>query len=179
MTVCDLAAITKPWEVEKRVAELVSSEFFEQGDIEREKLKITPIVSEIVSYILYSYNTYKCSVKFNFDGILFFFVESKVNHLKWKLHWNVIIFFQDIMNREKEDQLPLMQVGFIDSICLPIYEVSIKSTIFFTISKTAFRKFVFIHRIKKIQMYLNQADTVAIYSYIEVSSSIQGSFFLE
>lgn len=27
------------------------------------------------------------------------------------------------MNREKEDQLPLMQVGFIDSICLPIYEV--------------------------------------------------------
>lgn len=27
------------------------------------------------------------------------------------------------MNREKEDQLPLMQVGFIDSICMPIYEV--------------------------------------------------------
>lgn len=27
------------------------------------------------------------------------------------------------MNREKEDQLPLMQVGFIDSICLPVYEV--------------------------------------------------------
>lgn len=45
MTVCDLAAITKPWEVEKRVAELVSSEFFEQGDIEREELNITPIVS--------------------------------------------------------------------------------------------------------------------------------------
>ncbi|KAF5274667.1 hypothetical protein FQA39_LY18714 [Lamprigera yunnana] len=51
--------------------ELVSSEFFEQGDIERQELNITPI---------------------------------------------------DIMNREKEDQLPLMQVGFIDSICLPIYE---------------------------------------------------------
>lgn len=45
MTVCDLAAITKPWDVEKRVAELVSSEFFEQGDIEREELNITPIVS--------------------------------------------------------------------------------------------------------------------------------------
>lgn len=29
------------------------------------------------------------------------------------------------MNREKEDQLPMMQVGFIDSICLPIYEVNI------------------------------------------------------
>lgn len=28
------------------------------------------------------------------------------------------------MNREKEDQLPLMQVGFIDSICMPIYEVN-------------------------------------------------------
>lgn len=74
MTVCDLSAITKPWEIEKRVADLVSSEFFEQGDMERQELNITPI---------------------------------------------------DIMNREKEDQLPMMQVGFIDSICLPIYEVSL------------------------------------------------------
>lgn len=45
MTVCDLSAITKPWEIEKRVAELVSSEFFEQGDMERQELNITPIVS--------------------------------------------------------------------------------------------------------------------------------------
>lgn len=45
MTVCDLAAITKPWDVEKRVAELVSSEFFEQGDMEREEFNITPIVT--------------------------------------------------------------------------------------------------------------------------------------
>ncbi|GIY28841.1 dual 3',5'-cyclic-AMP and -GMP phosphodiesterase 11 [Caerostris darwini] len=29
---------------------------------------------------------------------------------------------QDMMNRDKRDKLPLMQVGFIDSICLPIYE---------------------------------------------------------
>lgn len=27
------------------------------------------------------------------------------------------------MNREKEEQLPMMQVNFIDTICLPIYEV--------------------------------------------------------
>ncbi|XP_055920865.1 dual 3',5'-cyclic-AMP and -GMP phosphodiesterase 11-like isoform X3 [Eupeodes corollae] len=71
MTVCDLSAITKPWEIEKRVADLVSSEFFEQGDMEKQELNITPI---------------------------------------------------DLMNREKEDELPMMQVGFIDSICLPIYE---------------------------------------------------------
>lgn len=45
MTVCDLSAITKPWEIEKRVADLVSSEFFEQGDMERQELNITPIVS--------------------------------------------------------------------------------------------------------------------------------------
>jgi dual 3',5'-cyclic-AMP and -GMP phosphodiesterase 11 len=44
MTVCDLAAITKPWDIEKRVADLVSSEFFEQGDMERQELNITPIV---------------------------------------------------------------------------------------------------------------------------------------
>lgn len=51
MTVCDLAAITKPWEIEKRVAELVSNEFFQQGDMERRKLNITPIVSTISSSI--------------------------------------------------------------------------------------------------------------------------------
>ncbi|XP_045025389.1 dual 3',5'-cyclic-AMP and -GMP phosphodiesterase 11 isoform X4 [Daphnia magna] len=71
MTACDVAAITKPWEVQWKVADLVANEFFEQGDIERRELKITPI---------------------------------------------------DMMNREKKDQLPAMQVGFIDSICLPVYD---------------------------------------------------------
>lgn len=28
------------------------------------------------------------------------------------------------MDREKKDELPKMQVGFIDAICLPIYKVS-------------------------------------------------------
>lgn len=45
MTACDLAAITKPWEIQYSVAHLVASEFFEQGDIEREKLNEQPIVS--------------------------------------------------------------------------------------------------------------------------------------
>ncbi|XP_041982222.1 dual 3',5'-cyclic-AMP and -GMP phosphodiesterase 11-like isoform X2 [Aricia agestis] len=71
MTACDLAAITKPWPVERRVAALVAGEFFRQGDLERHNLNLTPI---------------------------------------------------DIMNRDKEDQLPAMQVKFIDTICLPIYE---------------------------------------------------------
>ncbi|RVE52368.1 hypothetical protein evm_003006 [Chilo suppressalis] len=71
MTACDLAAITKPWPVERRVAALVAGEFFRQGDLERQNLNLTPI---------------------------------------------------DIMNRDKEDELPAMQVKFIDTICLPIYE---------------------------------------------------------
>jgi len=71
MTACDVAAITKPWDVQWKVADLVANEFFEQGDIERRELNITPI---------------------------------------------------DMMNREKKDQLPAMQVGFIDSICLPVYD---------------------------------------------------------
>lgn len=29
----------------------------------------------------------------------------------------------DMMNREKRDLLPIMQVGFIDSICEPVYRV--------------------------------------------------------
>ncbi|XP_071952121.1 dual 3',5'-cyclic-AMP and -GMP phosphodiesterase 11-like isoform X2 [Antedon mediterranea] len=41
MTACDVSAISKPWEVQKEVAELVSGEFFEQGDLER-KLNVEP-----------------------------------------------------------------------------------------------------------------------------------------
>jgi len=45
MTACDVAAITKPWEIQKDVAQLVANEFFEQGDLERFKLHQEPIVS--------------------------------------------------------------------------------------------------------------------------------------
>uniref|UniRef100_A0A3B4CSD2 Phosphodiesterase n=1 Tax=Pygocentrus nattereri TaxID=42514 RepID=A0A3B4CSD2_PYGNA len=43
MTACDISAITKPWPVQKRIAELVATEFFEQGDKERRELNIEPI----------------------------------------------------------------------------------------------------------------------------------------
>lgn len=42
MTSCDLSAICKPWHIQKRVAELVASEFFEQGDMEK-SMQQTPI----------------------------------------------------------------------------------------------------------------------------------------
>ena len=45
MTACDVAAIAKPWEIQHTVAYLVADEFFEQGDIERNKLGEEPIVS--------------------------------------------------------------------------------------------------------------------------------------
>ncbi|CAH1793422.1 unnamed protein product [Owenia fusiformis] len=75
MTACDVSAISKPWEVQKNVAKLVADEFFEQGDREKEELKIKPV---------------------------------------------------DMMDRDKKDRLPEMQVGFIDSICLPVYQALVK-----------------------------------------------------
>lgn len=35
--------------------------------------------------------------------------------------------FQAMMDREKKDELPQMQVEFIDVICLPLYKVSTPS----------------------------------------------------
>ncbi|XP_064603088.1 cGMP-specific 3',5'-cyclic phosphodiesterase-like isoform X2 [Liolophura sinensis] len=72
MTACDVAAICKPWEIQKKIAHLVAGEFFEQGDIEKEKLKQQPIA---------------------------------------------------MMDRNKKDELPKMQVGFIDAICIPVYQM--------------------------------------------------------
>uniref|UniRef100_A0A8D2INK4 Phosphodiesterase 6B n=1 Tax=Varanus komodoensis TaxID=61221 RepID=A0A8D2INK4_VARKO len=43
MTACDLSAITKPWEIQSKVALLVAAEFWEQGDMERSILQQQPI----------------------------------------------------------------------------------------------------------------------------------------
>ncbi|CAF3453023.1 unnamed protein product [Rotaria sp. Silwood1] len=72
MTACDVAAICKPWEMQQVIAKLVATEFFQQGDIERNQLHVEPI---------------------------------------------------PMMDRDKKDELPKMQVGFIDSICLPVYKM--------------------------------------------------------
>uniref|UniRef100_A0A087Y8K0 Phosphodiesterase 11a n=1 Tax=Poecilia formosa TaxID=48698 RepID=A0A087Y8K0_POEFO len=76
MTACDLGAVTKPWEISrKQVAELVTSEFFEQGDRERLELKLTPSA---------------------------------------------------IFDRNRKDELPGLQLEWIDGICSPLYETLVK-----------------------------------------------------
>ncbi|ODM93439.1 cGMP-specific 3',5'-cyclic phosphodiesterase [Orchesella cincta] len=65
MTGCDVAAISKPWEIQHKIAKLVADEFFDQGDLEKEQLNQKP----------------------------------------------------------QKDELPKMQLSFIDEICLPLYKV--------------------------------------------------------
>ncbi|KAG1954609.1 cone cGMP-specific 3',5'-cyclic phosphodiesterase subunit alpha' [Pimephales promelas] len=71
MTGCDLSAITKPWEVQSKVALMVAAEFWEQGDLERTVLDQQPI---------------------------------------------------PMMDRNKSDELPKMQCGFIDFVCAFVYK---------------------------------------------------------
>ncbi|XP_054168648.1 cGMP-specific 3',5'-cyclic phosphodiesterase-like [Oppia nitens] len=71
MTACDISATFKPWDIQKKVAELVAHEFFEQGDLERQQLNQMPSA---------------------------------------------------MMDREKKHELPIMQVAFIELICLPLYK---------------------------------------------------------
>ncbi|XP_028971726.1 dual 3',5'-cyclic-AMP and -GMP phosphodiesterase 11A isoform X1 [Esox lucius] len=75
MTACDLGAVTRPWEISKQVAELVTSEFFEQGDRERSELKLTPAA---------------------------------------------------IFDRNRKDELPALQLEWIDGICQPLYQTLVK-----------------------------------------------------
>lgn len=48
------------------------------------------------------------------------------------------------MNREKANELPMMQVGFIDSICFPIYQVSTRQ--FFVVLRNVKTKFGFLRK---------------------------------
>jgi len=70
MTAADVSAIAKPWELQHQTARLVADEFFDQGDMERLQLNITPM---------------------------------------------------GMMDRDRKDELPEMQVEFIDRICVPLY----------------------------------------------------------
>ena len=38
-----------------------------------------------------------------------------------------------MMDRDKKDKLPMMQVGFIDSICMPVYKVRYENTYFYSV----------------------------------------------
>uniref|UniRef100_A0AAY4EY46 Phosphodiesterase n=1 Tax=Denticeps clupeoides TaxID=299321 RepID=A0AAY4EY46_9TELE len=75
MTACDLGAATKPWDISRKVAELVTSEFFDQGDRERSELKLIPSA---------------------------------------------------IFDRNRKDELPGLQLEWIDGICAPLYETLVK-----------------------------------------------------
>ena len=46
MTACDVSAIAKPWEQQHLLAKRVADEFFDQGDLEKQRLNTQPIVSK-------------------------------------------------------------------------------------------------------------------------------------
>ena len=60
----------------------MAEEFFQQGDLEQQELKATPMA---------------------------------------------------MMDRAKKDELPQMQVGFIDSVCLPLYKVNFEDIHFINV----------------------------------------------
>jgi len=71
MTACDLGAITKPWEIQKKVAKKIEDEFYFQGDLERTELNDPP---------------------------------------------------NPMMDRQRREEFPSHQVGYVDFICEPLYE---------------------------------------------------------
>jgi len=71
MTACDLNGTTKPWEIQKEVVHLVTSEFFQQGDLERTTLNVEPSA---------------------------------------------------LMDRQKVDELPALQVQFFESTGIPVFK---------------------------------------------------------
>lgn len=70
MTCCDLASSTKPWLIHRDVVNLVTKEFFAQGDRERLELNKEP---------------------------------------------------NEMMDARRSHELPRLQIGWIDNVCLPLY----------------------------------------------------------
>uniref|UniRef100_A0A665UR34 Phosphodiesterase n=1 Tax=Echeneis naucrates TaxID=173247 RepID=A0A665UR34_ECHNA len=87
MTACDLSAITKPWEVQSKVALMVAAEFWEQGDLERTVLDQQPIpmmdrnhadelpkmqcgfIDFVCSFVYKEFSRFHTEIKPMFDGL--------------------------------------------------------------------------------------------------------------
>ena len=52
MTAADVSAIAKPWELQHETAKMVADEFFDQGDMEKLQLNITPMVWKLLQFRL-------------------------------------------------------------------------------------------------------------------------------
>lgn len=115
MTACDVSAISKPWEVQHKVAKLVADEFFDQGDLEKLQLNQQPMVR---------LNSMSCTGRTIIGNIL-----------------------QAMMDRERKDELPQMQVGFIDVICKPLYKAT----------KNIFLRFLYIIKLTSRRCYLKHS----------------------
>ncbi|XP_035461982.1 cone cGMP-specific 3',5'-cyclic phosphodiesterase subunit alpha'-like [Scophthalmus maximus] len=95
MTACDLSAITKPWEVQSKVALMVAAEFWEQGDLERTVLDQQPIpmmdrnhaaelpkmqcgfIDFVCSFVYKEFARFHAEIKPMFDGL-------NINRGEWR-----------------------------------------------------------------------------------------------
>lgn len=139
MTACDVSAIAKPWEVQHRVAKLVADEFFDQGDLEKLQLNTKP-VAMMDRWVLWFKDVFSVAMeKSLFHSIIFQLTSTDVCFLviffsvrRWvgvDCSWcdSMLAINQPICgvppNSERKDELPQMQVSFIDIICLPLYKM--------------------------------------------------------
>lgn len=88
-----MASAAKPWPIHREVVNLLNKEFFAQGDRERIELNIEPNVSQVRS------------------------IDSKIESIYPNL------FFKEMMDARRSHELPRLQIGWIDNVCLPLYKV--------------------------------------------------------
>ncbi|XP_065323235.1 uncharacterized protein LOC135930373 isoform X2 [Gordionus sp. m RMFG-2023] len=82
MSACDLSASFKHWDTQRKAVDLVTAEFYTQGDLEKRVLKIQPIPE---------------------------------------------------MDREKIEDVPIVQTTWLNNVCLPLYENLAKLDPFFDV----------------------------------------------
>jgi len=105
MTASDIAASSKPWHVQKRVAHLVTAEFIVQGDKERQQLHIQP---------------------------------------------------QALMDRERQHELPQLQIRWIADICLPLYKVWVQTRYDHRLMKAAY-----MHTLNRYRYFVNNTTNMS------------------
>ena len=95
MTASDIIAISKPWKTQYQVAEVIYSKF-------AKKMPFSRFQPENMCFLIFLYDE--------------FFYQGDIEKSK------DIKLAADMFNRDKTSEIPKFQIGFINFICLPVYE---------------------------------------------------------
>ncbi|KAH9523478.1 putative 3',5'-cyclic phosphodiesterase pde-5 [Bulinus truncatus] len=145
MTGCDLCAMTKPWAVQEETVKIIYEEFYDQVTPTDGESHIWDSFPHLPSQMSIYINE-QCDVSGGFflstlTAVAMTACDLCAMYKPWDVQLSLVYIIMEefwqqgdeekkrglvpmqMMDRDKKEELPMLEVGFIQSICVPCYEL--------------------------------------------------------